>query len=591
MILQSLTDYYGMLVKADKLPRPGYCRVKVSYALNINETGELIGVIPLKIPAVVGKKTVYMPQSMEVPEQVKKTVGINSNFLCENSGYILGIDNKGKPDRTIKCFKEFCELHRNILHNVDSSCAKGVLGYINSWQPEMCDKNIILKDYLDDILTGVNLVMYLNGVGYIHDDPIIRKAWEAYINKKDNNATEMRCLVTGEMSPIARLHPNIKGVRGAQATGASIVSFNDRAYESYGRTKDQGLNAPVSEKAAFAYTTALNSLIDDKSHSVYMGDTTVVFWADSRNPIYHDLFNFLLMPDNQIDTAERTNDKGSSMLIREVFRKIASGMPLDEANSLIDPNVRFFILGLSPNAARLSVRFFLNDSFSVFINRIMSHYNNMEIIKSPSDFQYVPLWKLMLETVSPSSKDKAASPLLTGTVLRAILAGLPYPAALYNAFMIRIRAERDVNRTKAGIIKAYLIQKHINNQKYKEELTVALNPQSNNRSYVLGRLFAVLEKVQQDANPGIKATIKDRYFTSACATPSSVFPILLRLSNHHISKSEFGYVAENRIRDLMDKLQVDNNPFPAHLTLDEQGIFILGYYHQQKANYEKQKKE
>lgn len=589
VILQSLNNYYELLANADMLPRLGYCKANVSYALIINESGDLIGVIPLKIPAVVGNKTVYKPQSMEVPEQVKKTVGINSNFLCENAGYILGVDNKGDTTRTGKCFASFCDLHRTILHDINSPCARAVLGYIDRWDPALCKENTILAEYLDDISSGINLVIYLNGVGYVHDDPKVRKAWEKYKNRSDD-ATEMQCLVLGEKLPIARLHPSIKGVRGAQSSGASLVSFNDRAYESYGRTKEQGLNAPVSEKAAFGYTTALNYLIADNKHKVYLGDTTVVFWAESSKPVYQDLFSFLLMPDLTTGQSESIEDEGITHYIKEVFGKLATGMPIEQTDNTIDPDTRFYILGLAPNAARLSVRFFMSDSFDMFIQRIMDHYHNMEIIKAPGDFQFVPLWKLMLETVSPMSKDKASSPLLSGAVLSAILSGRPYPAALYNAIMIRIRAEKDINRSKAGILKAYFLKKQ-SNKEYKEVLTVALNSQSDNKAYVLGRLFSVLEKVQLDANPGIKATIKDRYFTSACATPASVFPVLLRLSNHHIAKSEYGKNAEFKIRELMDKLEIDHYPFPAHLNLEDQGIFILGYYHQQKANYEKQKKE
>ena len=195
----------------------------------------------------------------------------------------------------------------------------------------------------------------------------------------------------------------------------------------------------------------------------------------------------------------------------------------------------------------------------------------------------------MAETVSPKARDKAASPLLAGAVLRSIFMGLPYPEIFFSSVLIRIRAERDISRAKAAIIKACLLRRC--KDKYKEELTVSLNEQSENKAYVLGRLFAVLEKAQLDKNPGINATIKDRYFASACANPASIFPVLLRLSNYHIAKAEYGYSIDRRIQELFDKLEVNNNPFPSHLSLNDQGIFILGYYHQKKAFYTKKDQE
>lgn len=583
MILQSLVDYYEILTKADMISKPGYCKTKVSYALNLSDNGELVGILPLKINVTQGKKEIEIAQSMEVPEQYKKTVGIKSNFLCENSSYMLGIDNKGKPLRTKECFKAFCELHSGILKNEDTIQAGAILKFIEKWDPDKCQKNPILKDYLDDILTGANLVFYLDGIGFIHECNSIKNAWERYIQNMPDAVTK-QCLVTGEKLPIARLHQSIKGVKGAQSTGASIVSFNASAYESYGCDNQQGLNAPVSEKAAFAYTTALNHLLNDAKHKQSFGDSTVVYWAESSNPVYQDIFAYALNPAD--DETELTDDKASARLIGEIFTKLISGKPISDVSNAFNSKTHFYILGLSPNASRLSIRFYMRDYFGDFIERIMQHYKNMEIEKAPFEPQYVPLWKLMLETVSPMSTDKASSPLLSGAVLRAILTGSEYPAALYYSIIIRIRAEKNVTRAKAAAIKAYLLKK-INNHKFMEVLTVSLNEQSNNRAYVLGRLFSVLEKVQLDANPGIKATIKDRYFTSACATPASVFPILLKLSNHHISKSQYGYYSDEKIKDLMDKLNVNDNPFPSHLSLEDQGIFILGYYHQQKANYAK----
>ena len=586
MILGALVDYYKILSEEGKVPKQGYTMAKVSYALNLAEDGTVLSVIPLKQTAQRGKTTVEVPQSLIVPEQAKKSNNIVANFLCGTSSYVLGADQKGKPERATKCFNAFKSLHHVVLDDVDSVCAKAILQYLDTWQPNHFKSCPVIQNEAEELLAGGNIVFNIAGIGYAHEAAEILEAWARYKASK-SDSPRMQCLVTGQEAPIARLHPSIKG-SGGQPSGVSIVSFNDRAYESYGYEKKQGLNAPVSEYAAFAYTTALNHLLADTAHKQVIGDTTVVYWAQSSKTVYQNLFGYGINPMPAKYGDYMNVDKAMEKLIKDLFVKIAKGEAVADVREEIDPDTRFFILGLAPNAARLSIRFFIQDSFGSIMDNMIKHYDALEIEHSPKDFEYLPLWRLMQETVSPNSRDKAASPLLAGAVLRAIFSGQMYPAELFQSVMRRIRAERDISRGKAAIIKAYLTRNY--EVKYKEELTVALNEESTNKAYVLGRLFAVLEKAQLDANPGINSTIKDRYFTSACATPGSVFPTLLRLANHHTSKAKYGYVSERRIKDLMDKLEVDDNPYPAHLSLPDQGLFVLGYYHQSNANYTKKDK-
>lgn len=578
------------------IPRLGYSRTGVSYALNISKEGELLGIIPLKIPGENGKKLV--PQKMIVPEQEKKSVGIKSNFLCENSSYTMGIGKideedeakrKKKQDRIKECFEAFKELHNKILKDVKCIEANALLNFVNKWDADNAESNIVLKDHLEDFYTGANIVFRLDGAGYIHHNKTILKAWEGY--KTDSgNSKIMKCLDCGENANVARLHPNIKGVRGAQSVGAAIVSFNDRAYESYGREKEQGLNAPVSEYASFAYTTVLNSMLSDNAHKQYFGDTTVVFWAESLQKGYQDFASLFIDPGElKEDNPKFERDKGAIKEVKTILKKISDGEIIGDYSSAFDKEVKFYILGLAPNAARLSVRFFIVNSFGDFIEKVSRHYRDLYIEKQFQDEQdLLSLWRLLNETVSPKSSDKAASPLLSGSVLRSILTGSPYPMALLSSIMVRIRAEHSISYYKAAIIKAYLLR---NSNKFREVLTVSLNEQSNNKAYLLGRLFAVLEKAQQDSSEGqLKATIRDRYFTSACATPASVFPILLRLSQHHIKKAEYGYLNDNKVSKILDMLEMEEKPIPAHLPLEEQGVFVLGYYHQKNALYKKNEK-
>ncbi|MCX7715491.1 MAG: type I-C CRISPR-associated protein Cas8c/Csd1 [Clostridia bacterium] len=584
MILQALTKYYEILADDEKsdIPKIGCSKAKVSYALNISREGKLLNLIPLKIEEKRGKKVVEISRLMDVPEQIVKTSGVASNFLCENSSYVFGFDKNGISKRTRQCFEAFKKLHMEILKPVKCDEAKAVINFVNNWDVDTATLHPALAPYIDDIVSGANFVFRLSGSGFIHENAEIKEAWMSYKNSREQGVV-MQCLVTGKKSPIARIHPSIKGVKNAQSSGAAIVSFNLRAYESYGYDNLRGLNAPISEYAAFAYTTVLNYLLTDASHKILLGDTTVVYWAQSPNKIYQDAMSLFIEPDEKKLSAIKDDDT-AAMEIRAIFEKIVKGRPIGDLSDVFDRETRFYILGISPNAARLSIRFFLEDSFGGFIEKMGKHYRDMQIEKQyENDKEIFSVSRLLRETVSPKSKDKDANPLLSGAVYRAVITGGKYPAFLYQSVMLRIRAEKDINYYKAAIIKGYLIRNK--KDKFKEVLTMSLNENSENCAYVLGRLFALLESLQQDANKGINTTIKDRYFSSACASPASVFPALFRLAQNHISKSEYGYIKDKKIEEVLAKLDIEENPIPAHLNLEEQGIFVLGYYHQRNALY------
>lgn len=594
MILQSLVKYYEILGEDEEsdIAKPGYCKAKVSYALNISKEGELLEVIPLKNPSGKGNKD--LPQVMEVPELEKRSSGIRPNFLCDNSGYVLGIVKNKNPDKIKNCFEAFKDLHNNILSNVDCDEARAVLVFLNKWDIEKAKEHPALQDNLEDIISGGNIVFRLDGKGYVHQNSKIKKAWEEY-KLSSAEGRKGQCLVSGKICRIARLHSNIKGVRGSKSAGAALVSFNAAAYESYGKDGAQGLNAPVGEYAVFAYTTVLNHMLADDAHKQYLGDTTVVFWAESLGKKIQDLASLFLDPDElktvNTENARFIRDERAVREVKGAFDKISQGLGVGDLSETFNKDTRFYILGLSPNAARLSVRFFIRDNLGGFVEKISRHYLDMRIEKQFKEEPDVfSIYRLLYETVNPKSEEKSASPLLAGSVLRSILTGSPYPSALFNAIIIRIRAEREVNYYKASIIKAYLLRKYREQNKYKEVLDMSLNEHSNNKAYVLGRLFAVLEKAQRDASDGkLNTTIRDRYFSSACATPATVFPILLKLSQNHISKLDYGVAVDKKIGQIMDLLDIENNPIPSHLTLDEQGIFALGYYHQRNAEYASKK--
>jgi CRISPR-associated protein Csd1 len=600
MILQALTRYYDILSKEPEsnIAPPGYSTVGVSFALNISAQGELLDVFSLLLQEQRGKKTVDVSRRMIVPEQVKKTSGISSNFLYENSAYALGISDKdaNNPEFGIKRFEAFRQFHKDLLAKADCGAARAVIAFLEGYDPLKGREHPAIANHLETFLKGGNLVFMFRGA-FVHENAVIRHVWEAYKVGKD--AVMGQCLVTGEIAPIARLHASLKGIRNANPTGASLVGFNAPAYESYNR--EQGQNSPVSEKATFAYTTALNYLLSaaNPNKKFTIGDTTVVYWAESEKKEYAAAFAGIFEPEYvEEPISDVIEQKKANEHIGKIAPKVRRVQALDVSRLRegLDDSTRFYVLGLAPNAARISVRFFLTDPFGKIIDRIMQHYRDLEMVKEfDNQPSYITVRYILDETVSKKSKDQEAAPLMAGAVFRAILTGAPYPAALNYAIINRIRADMDdeqkyiqkINYVRAAVIKAFLIRKYRNQSQHpiQEVLSMSLNEQSTIPAYALGRLFAVLEKVQQEAIGNMNASIKDRYFTSACASPASVFPVLLRLSQHHISKAEFGYASDRRIQDILGLLDVEKNPIPARLSLDEQGIFVLGYYHQRAAFY------
>ena len=596
MILQSLVQHYEALLRLGKVTSPGWCKAKVSFALELGRDGVLKRVVPLKQEVPYGKKMIWAPQELIVPLMDGRSSEICANLLCDNANRFLGVCNEeaaskkagGEPEQAIekarkraeKCFAAAREKHHAVLDGVDSAAARALLRFFDTWEPVKAAEHPALAEDWKEIVSGGNLIFEVGGV-YVQDDPAVRRAWEAQRQSREKGV-EGVCLVTGERTEIARLHGVIKGVTGAQSSGAALVSFNAPSFTSY--DKEQSFNAPVGEYAAYAYTTALNYLLADRQYTTSEGDTTIVYWAENGEEAYQQVYGWVTEPreDNQ-------------KLVDGVFKNLAAGRPIDAEGigRSLDPQQHFFILGLAPNAARLAVRFFYQDSFGNILRHVQEHYRRMEIVRPAyDDLEYLGTWRLLQETVNKKSQDKKPLPALAGALYRSVVSGTPYPPVLYGAVLGRIRAEQGdkITRGRAAILKAYLLRSGFGK---KEEITVALNENSSNVAYTLGREFAVLEAIQEEANPGINATIKDRYFNAACATPAAIFPILFKLKNSHIRKIDNpGRVIafEKQLTELEGRLPAaegQTTACPRRLSLEEQGMFILGYYHQVQKRYEK----
>ncbi len=596
MILQALVRCYEALAGRGELEKEGWSPVKVSWGLELDADGQVKSLLLMGGTDAKGKQR---PRIMKLPDPVKRSSGVAANFLCDNSAYVLGVDAKGKPERTRECFAACAQKHLNILKDVQHPTAKAILNFFERWKPEHAACHPAIQPNLEALLKGGNIVFVTHDaegeLQLAQDVPEIRRAWdEAYANSDD--AVMGRCLVTGEEGPIAILHPSIKGVMGAQSSGASLVSFNAPAFESYGKenardNQGQGRNAPVGKYAAFAYGAALNYMIGQADFHGRLGDTTLVYWAEGAEPAYGSAFMAMMGMGGE-DKNEITQKELSGLLTA-----LCQGNTVKWENVPLNPENRFYILGLAPNASRLSVCFFLQDSFGALVTHYQKHQERLNIVRPAFDErETLSMWALLRETAikSPNKPPKFQRQLVE-EMLRAVLTGSRYPSALYTQTEIRLRAEKNINRGKAAIIKAYLLRNVVEQQKdqmhiYKEVLDVELNEQSTYLPYRLGRLFAVLEAVQQKANPNINTTIKDRYFNSGCATPALVFPTLLRLAQSHLSKIGGGAAVyyDKMITELLGDV---TQSYPPRLSLQDQGIFQIGYYHQKQKLFTKKEEK
>lgn len=598
MIVNALYNYYETLLDDQNsgVSSPGYSKARVAFCLALSREGRLLDIIDLRERD--DRRGKLLSRDMDVPEQNKRTIAVSPFFMSDNCTYVLGLNQKNKKEdreRIRQCFTAFVAHHESILKGVEDEGASALLEFLRRWDIASAAEHPVVARYLDGLIEGSNIVFRVEGSkGYLHERQAIMDAWQRRVSSQKSDV-KMQCLVTGREAGIARLHPSIKGVVGAQSSGASLVSFNLDAFTSYGRA--QSFNAPVGEEAAFGYTTALNYLLRNEKHCIRMGDTTTVFWAErSTHGLEEDLLGALFDPVLEEESVEEetaplsraARDPQTVKLLHDIFLRIKEGVSVKDSLGGINKNTNFYILGLAPNASRLAVRFWQMSPFCEFVEQVAQHHRDMLIIKRfDRDPDLIPIWMILKET-APLGDSRRVAPLLGGVLMRSILTGTLYPMSLLSSIITRIRADHEVNYVRSAVIKAFLVRKRrLYANGGEEELTVGLNTGNRNPGYMLGRLFALLEKGQEDANPGINATIRDRYFGSASASPGSVFPILLRLVQHHISKAEWGWRTDKTIETVMDEI----DHFPAHLSLEDQGQFALGYYQQRKALYSKTEKK
>jgi CRISPR-associated protein Csd1 len=579
MILQALARYYERRAKdADTALAPeGFQLQEVPFIIVVSSQGELVQIEDTR----QGEGKRRRARQFEVPAGVKRASGVAADLLWGSPEYIFGLETakiraklaaKNKQKEKSRLENQRLAFQRKLSEITVYD--EGIVAVRQFLANTPLQKLIESPHWSEIVDSSPNMTFRLNS----DTVPICQRpaVVEFLSSRRQSTAqTDGICLVSGQSSKVQRLHTAIKGVWGAQSSGANVVSFNQRAFESYGKVERQGANAPVGETAAFAYTTALNSLLGkDSKQRVQVGDASTVFWADEHCDLESSFQSF--WSETPKDDPDRC-----VAAVKALYESVATGRNAKQTES-----TQFFVLGLAPNASRISIRFWLHGGVSEFARRLVQHFEDLAIVHSPFDKPHLPLFRLLL-SIAALGKIENVPPNLAGDTIRAILTGLPYPNTLLQACVRRIRADRSIPYPRAALLKACINRdSRYRNRNNLEELKVALDIDNTHPGYRLGRLFAVLEKIQEEASPGINATIRDRFYGAASATPVTVFPNLLKLSKHHLAKIEHpGRVIgfERWISEILNKLQ----EFPPLLPMDQQGRFAIGYYHQRQAFFTK----
>jgi CRISPR-associated protein Csd1 len=622
-ILASLARAYERLPDA---PPFGYALAKIGFLISLNEDGSIAHLIDLQ--TVEGKKR--QPREILAPRAPKRTSGVSPCFLWDKVSYVLSVipcaklddnlealssnlreqiyeslrglgadrsealqtlgEHKANRDIEEQKFREirgilkasnrahhehmaFCRLHDRML---DGNTDVGLLAlqrFLKAWKPANFTSLAWPEDLMDQNVVFALETERRRNV-YLHDREAAKTLWSSM--QADASGEAEVCLVRGTRLPVARLHPSIKGVWGGQSSGGSIVAFNATAYESYGH--EQGDNAAVSEAAAFAYTTALNAFLSIGSRNrIQIGDASTVFWADASDAEAAETAQ-----DVWLAGFSDIDEQQQSEKVRSVLEGLRNGRPLGELDPKLETGVRFYVLGLAPNAARIAIRFWVESDFADLARNYQRFASDMRI-EPPPRTPFPPLWQYLVE-MAVQRKRENVPPNLAGEWMRAILTGNRYPLTLLTSVLMRVRADGEVNAFRAAMLKAVLIRNF-----ERKDTPVALDPDFKDKGYLLGRLFAVYERIQEAAlGRNVNATIKDKFYGSASAQPRKVFSVIDRNSANHLSKvgkQSPGHkvTLERALSDIMASLSPSEDPFPASMSAQEQALFGLGYYHQRSA--------
>lgn len=596
MLVKALCDYYDILAETGQVLPIGYSNVKVYYLAALTPDGKIDGIIDWQVTEnyQAGNKIKerQVPRNVIMPKRTEATK-IESNIIEHRPLYLFGLNFVNgaltpydEKQKAVKSHTDFIEKNKEFLSGIDSPLVNAYRNFIENWNPEDEVNNQFLlnigkkynNSYFAFCLSGRPDLL-------LHEDAAVKQKWESYLEKQgeeEDNKVVSQCAVTGEAETIARIHGKIKGIAGGMSSGGTLIGFNNPSDESYGN--EQSYNSNISQKAAVKYVEALNFLLADKNHKTVLDDVTVLFWAASEERKYTDLFSALISGSSETMRAEQTEEMLSELMSAARRGNVSNERIADISG--IDPNMDFYIAGLKPNSSRISMKFLYRRKYGEILHNIALHQNDLEIVGQASR---VELWQIKRELISPKSSNESIDPALLSKIFEAVLYGTAYPDYLMSQVIRRVKTDTDqkFNYIRAGVIKACINRKQRQLCR-EEELKVTLDRDNTNPAYLCGRLFAVLEKLQQAAsNNSLNRTIKDTYFASAASKPAVIFPKLMKLAQNHLGKVNAPKYYNKQIGEIMDML---DQSFPEVLPLVEQGKFMIGYYQQMQSFFEKKEK-
>ncbi len=569
MILKALYDYYN---RCGNLPAPGMEEKEIGFVIVISKEGKFLRFEDCRTDKTIGR--VYL-----VKKHVSRSSAAVANYLYDNSAYVLGYSDKDDSEKNQLYFNTFVEKVQSILDRMpDNSDIRTLMNFYAQGR-EAIHSEVEQDPLWEDIKKNLSKKYSVFSFRIEGDLRILaekKELMQTNEGTKNDNSRGL-CMVTGVQGELVDT-TTATMIQGSQAT-AKLVAFQvNSGYDSYGKEKCG--NAPISHEAEFAYTTALNTMLRRDSRNKFtVGNRTFVFWASSNDKAAEQaeesLFDLLGYSEEKKD-----NPNAKIEQVRKVFTAIYSG---SLSTSLED---RFYILGLAPNSARIAVVYWSETPLRDFAGKILRHFDDMEIIDTRKDRKPYMGIKDILSAVTLGGKQSEATPNLPESIIKSIFLGTPYPYTLLSACIRRIRAESDDGNaariTRIAIIKAFLNRQNVNDKR----MEIMLDKRNTNQGYLCGRLFAVLDRIQEDAN-GI-SSIRERYMNAASSTPSSVFATILNLSSHHLENlsNEGKKVFYEKLKqEIIDKISSDG--FPAHLDLQDQGRFFVGYYHQRQDFFNK----
>ncbi|MEY8338865.1 type I-C CRISPR-associated protein Cas8c/Csd1 [Lachnospiraceae bacterium 62-35] len=592
MLIKALCDYYDMLAETGSsiiLP-DGYSNVKIHYKIGLTADGKMDGIIDCQKKKTTtspsGKeKETWIPRNEIMPQRTEKP-GIDGNVIEHRPLYIFGLnfDNgaltpRDRTNKAEKSHQAFVSANLDFLEGLDSPLIRAYRSFLLQWNPEEETENASLLG-LGKAYSKSGFAFCLSGEPdrLLHQEPEIKMRWEQRRREReseDEGEAVSQCAVSGERAAISRVHNKIKGVYGGLATGSVLVGFNNKAEESYG--KEQSYNSNISELVMKKYTETLNYFLGSEKHRILMDDMTIVFWAIDTNEIYGDFMRDMFYGQSDKMDGEQTESMLKKLLEDSQTGKVVEGR-LDSLD-MIDPNVDFYMAGFKPNSSRLALKFIYRKKYGDMLRNIAKFQKDLQISQNMRPISFA---KIRRELTSPKNKNETVPAALMTKLFEAVIYGGAYPGFLLQTAVRRVKTDGDskVSRVRAGIIKAC-----INRNGKKEELKMALDKENQTPAYLCGRLFAVLEKLQQEASGNsLNRTIKDGYFASASSKPSMVFPKLIRLAQNHLNKVKYAITYQKLMGEIINPLE---GAFPDTLSIADQGRFIVGYYQQYQSFFEK----